>query len=110
MGLTAHFRQTLLDAGHYERLVSAFEAGGQVGRRPPFDPALAALGGVLQGKLPMVLRWTRPTRFTEPWTSRRSLTCSILLGGPGTPWKTIDPIVSKRTSQSWSSRQELHRG
>ncbi len=48
MGVVAHVRQTLLDAGYYYRLLNAFESGG--GRRPPFDPALAALQPALQGQ------------------------------------------------------------
>jgi imidazolonepropionase-like amidohydrolase len=50
MGVVAHARQTLLDAGHYHRAVAAFEAAGHVGRRPPFDPSLAALTPALEGK------------------------------------------------------------
>jgi imidazolonepropionase-like amidohydrolase len=50
MGVVAHVRQTLLDAGYYQRLLSAFESGGAAGPRPPFDPALAALQPALQGK------------------------------------------------------------
>src|SRR5208282_1233108 len=42
MGIVAHTRQTLLDAGWYQRSWAAFEKSGQVGRRPPIDPALAA--------------------------------------------------------------------
>jgi imidazolonepropionase-like amidohydrolase len=54
MGIIAHCRQTLLDAGYYHRTWSAYEKAGSVGRRPPLDPALAELGLVLQRKLPMV--------------------------------------------------------
>jgi len=53
MGVVAHCRQTLLDAGHYQRLWRVYEASGQAGRRPPLDPALAELGPVLEGKLPL---------------------------------------------------------
>lgn len=55
MGIVAHARQTLLDAGHYRRLHDDYEKRGRTGRRPPFDPALAALGEALDGKLPVVL-------------------------------------------------------
>jgi imidazolonepropionase-like amidohydrolase len=54
MGFIAHCRQTFLDAGHYQRLWNAFEKAGRAGRRPPLDPALAELGAVLDGKLPVV--------------------------------------------------------
>jgi imidazolonepropionase-like amidohydrolase len=55
MGFVAHTRQTLLDAGHYQRVWQTFEAGGRVGKRPPLDPGLAELGLVLDGKQPLVV-------------------------------------------------------
>ena len=54
MGVTAHLRQTLLDAGHYQRLHAAYEKAGRTGRRPPYDPSLEALIPVLDGKMPVV--------------------------------------------------------
>jgi imidazolonepropionase-like amidohydrolase len=55
MGIVAHTRQVLLDAGHHGRLTEAFEVAGRVGRRPPADPALAALSPALAGKQPVVI-------------------------------------------------------
>src|SRR5262249_53730062 len=54
MGVVAHTRQTLLDAGHYQRTWAAYEKSGRSGRRPPVDPGLESLGQVLDGKLPVV--------------------------------------------------------
>jgi imidazolonepropionase-like amidohydrolase len=54
MGVIAHCRQALLDAGWHARRVKAFEEHKQTGPRPPFDPALEALVPVLQGKVPVV--------------------------------------------------------
>lgn len=54
MGVVAHARQTFLDAGWYARTWAAFEQAGGVGKRPPLDPALAALGPALEGKIPVV--------------------------------------------------------
>jgi imidazolonepropionase-like amidohydrolase len=54
MGVVSHTRQAFLDAGWYARTWHAFEEAGGVGKRPPFDPALAALGLALDGKLPVV--------------------------------------------------------
>lgn len=54
MGTVAHCRQTLLDAGHYQRIWTAYEKNGRTGKRPPHDPCLAELGLVLERKLPMV--------------------------------------------------------
>jgi imidazolonepropionase-like amidohydrolase len=54
MGNIAHVRQTLLDAGYYQRMWDAYEKAGRTGKRPPLDPALAALVPVLERKLPVV--------------------------------------------------------
>ncbi len=54
MGVMAHLRQTLLDAGHQSRLLAWYEKHG-VGKPPVRDPALTALQPVLDGKLPLVL-------------------------------------------------------
>jgi imidazolonepropionase-like amidohydrolase len=53
MGVIAHARQTLLDAGYYQRLWKAYQEAG-AGRRPPLDPALAALQPALAGAEPVV--------------------------------------------------------
>lgn len=54
MGVIAHARQTLLDAGHYQRLHAAFEQIGRAGRRPPHDPSLESLLPALNRKMPVV--------------------------------------------------------
>ncbi len=55
MGVVAHCRQTLLDAGYYRALRQYHEKIREKGKRPPFDPALDALGAVLDRKLPIVI-------------------------------------------------------
>jgi imidazolonepropionase-like amidohydrolase len=54
MGNIAHVRQTLLDAGHYQRTWDAYEKAGRAGKRPPLDPGLAELVQVLERKLPVI--------------------------------------------------------
>jgi len=54
MGIVAHCRQTLLDAGYYQRTWAAYEKAGRGGKRPPLDPALADLQPALEGKMPVV--------------------------------------------------------
>lgn len=51
LGYIAAVRQTLLDAGWYSQVASAFKAGGPT--RPPADPSLVALQPVLQGAVPV---------------------------------------------------------
>jgi imidazolonepropionase-like amidohydrolase len=53
MGVIAHGRQTMLDAGWLKRQWAAYEARGRTGKRPPSDPCLEALWPVLDGKLPV---------------------------------------------------------
>ena len=55
MGIIAHCRQTLLDAGHYQRLWAAYDKNGRAGRPPVLDPSWEALGAILDRKLPVVL-------------------------------------------------------
>jgi imidazolonepropionase-like amidohydrolase len=55
MGVIAHARQTMLDAGWLKRQWAAYEARGRTGKRPPSDPCLEALWPVLDGKLPVAL-------------------------------------------------------
>src|SRR5205823_8040075 len=89
MGFIAHCRQTLLDAGHYQRAWAAFEQAGRAGRRPPLDPALAELGAVLSGKLPVVFEADsrdeihRALDFAEEFHLR-----PILYGGRDA-WKAV---------------------
>src|SRR5947209_7945561 len=54
MGTVAHARQTFLDAVHHQRIKAAFEKNGHVGKRPPLDPTLDALGVALDRKQPVV--------------------------------------------------------
>jgi imidazolonepropionase-like amidohydrolase len=51
MGVVAHCRQALLDAGWHARRNKAIEAGKLGGSRPVFDPALDALEQALEGKM-----------------------------------------------------------
>jgi len=54
MGVIAHCRQALLDAGWHARRNKAFETGKLAGVRPTFDPALDSLNLALDGKTPVV--------------------------------------------------------
>jgi imidazolonepropionase-like amidohydrolase len=96
MGVLAHGRQTLLDAGLYQRTGAAFEQGGRVGRQPALDPALAALGLVLEGKLPVVFEADdkdgihRAVNFAHEFHLR-----PIIYGGRDA-WKVADRLKQER--------------
>src|SRR5262245_64484722 len=51
MGVIAHCRQTMLDAGWLKRQWAAYEARGRTGKRPAADPGLEALWPALEGKV-----------------------------------------------------------
>ncbi len=116
MGVIAHARQTLLDAGHYLRQWAAFEKGGQAGRRPPLDPSLADLGLALERKLPVVFEADtrdeihRALDFAEEFNVR-----PILYGGQDA-WKAVERIKEKnvpvllRVNFSEGPRQRGGRG
>jgi imidazolonepropionase-like amidohydrolase len=53
MGVVAHARQVMLDAGWLKRQWAAFEGRGRSGKRPPVDPCLESLRPALEGKLPV---------------------------------------------------------
>src|SRR5207248_10054363 len=55
MGVVAHCRQALLDAGWHARRNKAIEAGKLGGTRATFDPALDALNRTPEGKPAVVL-------------------------------------------------------
>jgi imidazolonepropionase-like amidohydrolase len=97
MGVLAHCRQTLLDAGWHARRVKAFENGKLAGRRPPFDPALEALLPALERKVPVVFEADRVDEvhraldFAEEFHLR-----PIILGGRDA-WKARERLKATDT-------------
>jgi len=98
MGIIAHCRQTLLDAGYYQRLWSAYEKNGRVGRRPPQDPSLEALSSILSGKLPVIIEADskdeihRALDFAEEFHLR-----PIIYGGRDA-WKAVDRLKEQHVA------------
>ncbi len=97
MGVFAHCRQALLDAGWHARRVKAFESGKIKGVRPTFDPALDALSLVLEGKEPVVFEAdsadeiNRALDFAEEFKLK-----PIVLGGRDA-WKVKDRLKASDT-------------
>jgi imidazolonepropionase-like amidohydrolase len=96
MGVVAHCRQTLLDAGHYQRTWDAFEKGGRVGRRPPLDPALAELGVALDRKLPMVFEADTQDSIHRALDFAQEFHLRPILYGGRDAWKAADRIKSEQ--------------
>ena len=97
MGVIAHTRQTFLDAGWHARRLKAFETGGRVGARPPFDPCWESLTPALEGKIPVVFETDkaddihRALDFAEEFKLK-----PIILGGREA-WKVKDRLKSTGT-------------
>jgi imidazolonepropionase-like amidohydrolase len=96
MGVVAHCRQTLLDAGWHARRLKAFELR-KLGPRPPFDPALEALTPLLEGKMPIVFEADstdeihRALDFAEEFKLK-----PIILGGRDA-WKVKERLKATDT-------------
>jgi imidazolonepropionase-like amidohydrolase len=95
MGFIAHCRQTLLDAGHYQRLWDAFDKAGRTGRRPPLDPALAELGLVLTGKLPVIFEADSKDEIHRALDFAAEFHLRPILYGGQDAWKAADRIKER---------------
>lgn len=95
MGVVAHCRQTLLDAGHYQRLHKAYEDAGRVGRRPPLDPALAELGQALEGKQPVVFEADSRDEIHRALDFAAEFHLRPILFGGRDAWKAAERIKAE---------------
>jgi imidazolonepropionase-like amidohydrolase len=97
MGVVAHARQTLLDAGPYHRQWQAFEAAGRVGRRPPLDPALEALGPALAGKEAVVFEADTNDAIHRALDFAAEFKLRPILYGGRDAWKAVDRLIETKT-------------
>jgi imidazolonepropionase-like amidohydrolase len=95
MGFMAHFRQTLLDAGHYQRVWAAYEKSGRAGRRPPLDPALAELGLALEGKIPVVFEADSKDEINRALDMAEEFNLKPIIFGGREAWKDADRLKAK---------------
>jgi imidazolonepropionase-like amidohydrolase len=97
MGVIAHCRQTLLDAGWHARREKAADAGKLPSLRHVFDPALDALNLVIEGKTPVVFEAdsaddiNRALDFAEEFRLK-----PMILGGRDA-WKVKDRLKATNT-------------
>lgn len=92
MGVVAHTRQTLLDAGHYQRAWAAFEKRGGVGPRPPVDPALAELGKALDGHMPVVFEADSRDEIHRALDFAKEFHLKPVLYGGRETWRVADRL------------------
>jgi imidazolonepropionase-like amidohydrolase len=96
MGNVAYVRQTLLDAGLYHRMWNAFEKAGRAGKRPPLDPALADLGPVRAGKMPMVFEADTKDEIHRALDFAAEFKLQPILYGASQAWKAAARIKQQQ--------------
>lgn len=94
MGVMAHVRQTLLDAGWAARLSEAYEKHG-IGRRPPHDPALAALLPALEGKERVVFEANSRDEIHRALDLAAEFHLKPLILGGAEAWKVADRLQAE---------------
>jgi imidazolonepropionase-like amidohydrolase len=97
MGILAHTRQTLLDAGYHQRTWAAFEKNGREGKRPPLDPSLADLGPVLDGKMPLVMEADSKDAIHRALDFAGEFKVKPILYGGSDAWKAVDRLKETKT-------------
>jgi imidazolonepropionase-like amidohydrolase len=98
MGVVAHCRQTLLDAGYYQRLHAAFEQSGRFGRRPPYDPSLEALQPVLAAKVPVVFEADGRDGIHRALDFAAEFGLKPIVFGGKDSWKLVDRLKAENVS------------
>jgi imidazolonepropionase-like amidohydrolase len=92
MGIVAHCRQTLLDAGHSQRSWAAYEKGGRVGRPPVLDPSWAALGLALDRKMPVVIEADSKDEIHRALDFAKEFHLQPIIFGGRDAWKAAERL------------------
>ena len=92
MGTVAHCRQAFLDAGWRSRQGKAFDAGGNVGRRPAADPALEALWPCLDGRVPVAFDADTADQIHRALDFAEEFKLKPLIVGGRSAWKVADRL------------------
>lgn len=96
MGIVAHTRQTMLDAGYHSRLLKRFEEAGGVGKRPPADPALEALAPVLGGKMPVIIEADTRDQIDRALDFAKEFNLKPILYGGREAYKSLDRLANEK--------------
>lgn len=92
MGIVAHNRQIMLDAGWLRRRQAAFDAAGKAGKRPAADPALEALWPALDGKLPVAFEADTADQINRALDFAAEFKLKPVIVGGRDAWKLADRL------------------
>lgn len=96
MGVVAHLRQTMLDAGWSKRQWAAFEARGRTGKRPVSDPCLEALWPALDGKIPVAFEADTPDQIHRALDFAKEFGLKPIIVGGRNAWKVADRLKAEK--------------
>ena len=91
MGAIALIRQTLLDADWYQRAHDAY-ANNPGLHRPETNEALAAMGDLVSGKIPVVMETSNERDLFRANRIAREFNLDLVLLGSGHEYKRIDAV------------------
>ncbi|MBP3955600.1 amidohydrolase family protein [Gemmata sp. G18] len=98
MGVIAHGRQTMLDAGWLKRQWAAYEARGKTGKRPAADPCLEALWPALDGKLPVAFEADTADEIHRALDFAAEFKLKPMIVGGRSAWKVADRLAKDKVS------------
>jgi imidazolonepropionase-like amidohydrolase len=96
MGVIAHGRQTMLDAGWLKRQWAAYDARGKTGKRPAADPCLEALAPALDGKLPVAFEADSADEINRALDFAAEFKLTPIVVGGRNAWKVVDRLAAEK--------------
>jgi imidazolonepropionase-like amidohydrolase len=96
MGIIAHSRQTMLDAGWLKRQWQAYDARGKTGKRPAADPCLEALWPVLEGKLPVAFEADSADEIHRALDFAAEFKVKPIIVGGRSAWKVAPRLAAEK--------------
>jgi imidazolonepropionase-like amidohydrolase len=96
MGVIAHGRQMMLDAGWVKRQWAAYEARGKTGRRPAADPCLEALWPALEGKLPVAFEADSADEINRALDFAAEFKLKAIIVGGRSAWKVAERLAAEK--------------
>ena len=96
MGVIAHGRQTMLDAGWLKRQWATYEARGKTGKRPAADPCLEALWPALDGKIPVAFEADTVDEIHRVLDFAAEFKLKPIIVGGRHAWKVADRLAAEK--------------